>query len=115
MAELMPTIPTPLANAAEWKITASHNGAAAANPTSGAGGRWDSAAPQAPGMWFQIELPQPAQVTEVILESALPFNFGGGRGGRGAGAGPAAGRGAAPAGPVPGGPPAAASPTVPPQ
>ena len=95
-AELLPTIPAPLTNAAEWKLTASHNPAAAANVISGA--RWDPGVPQAPGQWFQIELPQPARVSELVIESALPFNFGGGgRGGRGAGAGPGAGRGAPPA------------------
>ena len=31
MAELMPTIPTPLTNAAEWKVTASHNRRGAGN------------------------------------------------------------------------------------
>jgi len=101
LAELLPTIPAPLTNTAEWKLTASHNPTAAANVTSGApGARWDPGAPQAPGQWFQIELPQPARVSEVLIESALPFSFGGGgRGGRGAAA-PAAGRGAPPAAPA---------------
>ena len=96
LAELLPTIPAPMTNAAEWKVTASHNPAAASNATSGApGARWDAGAPQAPGQWFQIELPQPARVAELVIESTLPFSFGGGRGGRGAA--PAAGRAAPPA------------------
>ena len=44
-------------------------------------------------MWFQIELPQPARVTEVQIDTALPFSFGGrGRAGGGRGARPAARR-----------------------
>ena len=37
-------------------------------------------------MWLQIELPVPARISELVIESALPFGFGrGGRGGAGAG------------------------------
>jgi mono/diheme cytochrome c family protein len=100
MAELLPTVPTPMTNAADWKVTASHNESAAVNVAAAApAARWDTAAPQSPGMWFQIELPQPTMVTELVIESALPFSFGGGRGGRGAGAG--GGRGAAPSADAP--------------
>jgi hypothetical protein len=59
-------------------------------------------------MWFQIELPQAARLTEVQIDTALPFGFGGrGRAGAGRGA-PAAGapaRGAAPPAAGRGGPP----------
>ncbi len=116
MAELEPTIPALLANLADWKVTASHNSATAAAalnlPGATPGARWDTGAPQQPGMWFQIELPRPVQVSEVQIDSALP---GGGRGGRGFGrggpAGPAAGQGTVPAGT---GAPPAVSPTAPP-
>ena len=44
-------IPAPLTNTAEWKVTACQNDAAAANAAGATpGGRWDTGAPQAPGM-----------------------------------------------------------------
>jgi mono/diheme cytochrome c family protein len=81
LPRLLPVDPT-------WKATASHN---AERATSGLTlGAWTTAAPQEPGMWFQVELPQPAMITEIQFDS-------GGRGGRGAGggAGRGGGRGAA--------------------
>ncbi|MEP6916131.1 MAG: c-type cytochrome, partial [Acidobacteriota bacterium] len=96
VAELLPTVPTALTNAAEWTLTASHNVAGAGNATGATpGARWDSGAPQAPGMWLQIELPQVTTVSEVQFDAAGPQGFFGR--GRGAGAGGVAGRGAAPA------------------
>ena len=85
-AELVSTTPMPLVNQAQWKATASHNPEAAANGINGVGTtRWETGAPQAPGMWFQIELPQPAQVAEVLLDTLAGgranFGFGRGRGG----------------------------------
>jgi mono/diheme cytochrome c family protein len=86
LAELLPTVPTPLGNVAEWKVSASHNAAAAVNVLGGTpGARWDSGAPQQPGMWFQIELPQPVTVAELQIASLVPAAGGRGRGGRGAG------------------------------
>jgi hypothetical protein len=103
-AELDPTIPKPIANRAEWKALASHNKAAVANPITGTG-RWDTGAAQAPGQWYQVELPELAMVAEIQIETApIPAARGGGPGGRagapGAGAPGAAGagRGAAAAG-----------------
>jgi hypothetical protein len=105
LPELLKTTPAPLTNTAEWKVTASHNAAAASGALGAQAGaavpRWDTGAPQQPGMWFQIELPQAAQVSEVQIDSAA--TAGGGRGGRGFGPGRGGfgGRGAAPAaGPV---------------
>ena len=64
LAELLPTVPTPLTTCAEWKLSASHNppprGERASAPRRARGGI--PAAPQQPGMWFQIELPQPATI-----------------------------------------------------
>ena len=85
-AELVSTTPMPLVNQAQWKATASHNPEAAANGINGEGTtRWESGAPQAPGMWFQIELPQPAQVAEILVDTLAGgrgnFGFGRGRGG----------------------------------
>ena len=116
LAELEAQVPILLANQSEWKATASVNEAAAANaleaaapvatavpaaapasaPRGGAGGgrggaapaaRWDTGGAQQAGMWFQIELPQAANVAEVQLDTMAT----GGRGGGG-------GRGAAPVG-----------------
>lgn len=75
LAELEATLPRPLAADATWKVTASHN-------ASGAGGGlnisgWSTNAPQAAGMWFQIELPATTTLTEMEFESPIP---GGGRG-----------------------------------
>ena len=59
LGELLPTIPTLLTNAPEWKVTASHNADAAANALGTTpGARWDSGGPQAAGMWLQVELPR---------------------------------------------------------
>jgi mono/diheme cytochrome c family protein/glucose/arabinose dehydrogenase len=85
LAELDAAVPAPLANQSEWKLTASHNAAAAGNAIGGTpGGRWDTGAPQQPGMWFQIELPQEATIVELQIDSAVPgFGRGGGRGAAG--------------------------------
>jgi len=93
-AELVSTTPMPLTNQSQWKATASHNPDAAANGINGEGTtRWESAAAQEPGMWFQIELPQPANVVEVLVDTLA-----GGRGNLGFGFG--RGRGSMPAGPL---------------
>ena len=50
-----------------WKLAASHNTQTASDATTLR--PWSSGHPQAPGMWLQIELPQPAMVTGVLFES----------------------------------------------
>jgi hypothetical protein len=109
LPELEGSLPRAMTNAAEWRLSASHNSEAATNATGTVpGGRWDTAgAAQQPGMWFQIELPQPAAVTEVQIDTAVPFAFGRGRGGAGRGAPPAAAAPGQRAG-APAAPPAAA-------
>jgi mono/diheme cytochrome c family protein len=99
VAELEATLPRLLTNQSEWKLSASHNAEAAANATAGSPfTRWDTAgAPQAPGMWFQIELPQPVRVAEVQFDTAVPFTLAALGRGRGAAAG--GGRAGAPGGP----------------
>ena len=64
--ELEATLPK-LVLAEGWKLTASHNPAIASqalgiNP-------WTSGHAQTPGMWFEIELPQPATLTEIQFTS----------------------------------------------
>ena len=84
-AELLPRVPALLTNTSEWKVSASHNAEAAANVVSPEpGARWDTGAPQQPGMWFQIELPQAYTVAELQIDS-VATGGGRGRGGRGGG------------------------------
>jgi hypothetical protein len=86
VAELEPTLPRRIEGQQTWKASASHNAETAAIGLSTRG--WNTGAPQAPGMWFQIELPQPAMLTEVEFDSpGPPAGRGGGAGGRGAGGG----------------------------
>jgi mono/diheme cytochrome c family protein len=71
--ELIATTPMPLTNQSQWKATASHNAAAAADGINSSGTtRWTSAVRQEPGMWYQIELPQPVRIAEIIVDSAEP-------------------------------------------
>ncbi len=72
LSELEASVPAALTNTAQWKVSASHNPEAAANPIGSSGARWDSGAAQQPGMWFQIELPDAVTVTELQLDSAAP-------------------------------------------
>jgi hypothetical protein len=80
--ELQATLPRPLAPEASWKLSASHNAPAARSALSMTA--WNSQAPQAAGMWFQVELPQPALLTEVQFDSTSGGGRAGGGGGRGA-------------------------------
>ena len=89
--EIEASLPALLPALSTWTLTASHNPAAAGRAVTLAG--WSSTAPQAAGMWFQIELPEPAVITEVQFDAAATGRAGG-AGGRGAG-GAAGGRGAA--------------------
>lgn len=81
MTELMANVTTELANKTEWKVSASHNTAAVANAINGVGAaRWSTDVPQAPEMWFQVELPQAVALTEIHLEAQAAGGRGGGRG-----------------------------------
>ena len=67
VAELERSLPRPLIPDIAWDASASHN-------TAGADGafdyaRWSTEAPQQPGMWFQIELPEARMITELHFES----------------------------------------------
>jgi len=97
IAELEATLPKVLLPDPTWKLSASHNPAGTASALTLAA--WSSQSPQAPGMWFQVELPKAETITEVQFDSTA----GGGRGGRGgAGRGAAQAANAAPgAAPVP--------------
>jgi mono/diheme cytochrome c family protein len=80
-SELLATLPRMLEVQPTWKATASHNSAAA--PIALTLKPWSSNAPQAPGMWYQIELPQPVMLTEIQFDSQSAGGRGGGRGGFG--------------------------------
>ena len=84
LPEVESTLPS-LLDSQRWKVTASHGTDTA--PLGATLRGWVSGAPQTPGMWFTVELPQPALVTELQFESANAPNAGRG-GGRGAGAAP---------------------------
>ena len=86
LPELEATLPR-LLDSQQWKMTASHGSDTASGASSIRG--WSTGAPQAQGMWFTVELPQAATVTEVQFDSAVSS----GRGGRRGPAAPAAGRG----------------------
>jgi hypothetical protein len=90
LAELESTLPVLLPTEDTGKATASHNANMASYGLNFVG--WSSEAPQQPGMWFQLELPSPAMVTEIQFESTASGRGGtptgafrgGGGGGRGA-------------------------------
>jgi hypothetical protein len=65
----MATIPQPLRAQSTWRADASHNAPAAPGALNFTG--WSSEAPQEPGMWFQVELAEPALVTELQFDSPL--------------------------------------------
>lgn len=90
--ELEVTLPRLLPADPTWKATASHNAERA--PSGLTLGAWTTGVPQAPDMWFQVELPQAAMITEVQFDAGAPGGGGRGRGGRGIP--PAGGRGGAP-------------------
>lgn len=73
--QLVASVPAPLPADASWKATASHNSELAAQAFDFA--TWSTKVPQAPGMWFQMELPQSTRITEIQFESS---RIGGGRG-----------------------------------
>ena len=69
--ELNAALPQPLTNQRQWKVSASHNPRNASQAIDGnPNTRFDTAASQVPGMWFQIELPGETLVASVELDAA---------------------------------------------
>ena len=68
MTEIESTLPRMALVDKGWKVTASHNPATASDALSIR--PWTSGQAQQPGMWLQVELPQPIAVSEVQFESA---------------------------------------------
>ncbi|HZV34458.1 MAG TPA: discoidin domain-containing protein [Verrucomicrobiae bacterium] len=68
--ELRDSLPQPLTNRFQWKLTASHNPNALRFAIDGnIFSRWDSLARQTPGMWVQVELPEETELAGVELDS----------------------------------------------
>jgi hypothetical protein len=84
--ELAASLPAALAPQPEWKASASHNAAAASNAFTFL--TWNAGAPQQPGMWFQVELPEAVALTEIEFVSTAAGGRGGGRGRGARGASP---------------------------
>ncbi len=71
ITELRASLPKPLANRKDWKLTASHAAKDCALAVDGdAASRYTTGASQVAGMWFQIELPQETVVSGLELDSA---------------------------------------------
>ena len=66
---LLASVPALVQPGDDWKVTASHNSEGAAGALNFAG--WNTAAPQEPGMWFQVELPQAVAFTELQFDSPM--------------------------------------------
>jgi hypothetical protein len=82
--ELLATVPQPMTNASSWILTASHNTERAANASGiTPGARWNTGGFQQPGMWLQIELPEPATLVEIQLDSSATGRANPGLGGFG--------------------------------
>jgi hypothetical protein len=80
--ELEASIPVALTPSADWETSASHQAQPTPQPNISGGFSfvsttdaalthqgWTTGAPQEPGMWFQVELPAPARLTEIQLTS----------------------------------------------
>jgi mono/diheme cytochrome c family protein len=73
--ELRALYPQPLPSHAAWKLTASHNDKEVAKAIdSDLATRWDTRKPQSPDMWFQIDLPEPTDITGLILDTGKSRN-----------------------------------------
>jgi mono/diheme cytochrome c family protein len=95
VTEAEASLPVLMPTETSWKATASHNGDTA---SFGLGYvAWSSGVPQQPGMWFQVELPAAARLTEMQFESTAN-----GRGGSPTGAFAGGGGGRASTPPPPG-------------
>jgi mono/diheme cytochrome c family protein len=69
LEELTASIPRQVVPDASWKYSASHNSRTASYAVTLQ--PWSSGQPQAPGMWHQVELPQPVVLTELQFEAGL--------------------------------------------
>jgi mono/diheme cytochrome c family protein len=73
--ELRGSLPQPLANRKDWKLTASDNPNEVALAIDGKGDtRYTTKASQKPGQWFQIELPAETALSGLQLDSTKSAN-----------------------------------------
>jgi endo-1,3(4)-beta-glucanase len=64
-----------LTDRSAWKLTASHNEKELPKAIDGdLETRWDTRAPQAPGMWLQIDLPEAKEIVGLILDQGKSRN-----------------------------------------
>lgn len=74
-AELASTLPQPVPNLGDWKVTASTNTETAALAIDGKPDtHYDAKTTQTPGMWFQVELPAPTKIGGLQLSSGTATN-----------------------------------------
>ncbi len=66
-ADLQASLPRPLVTEPAWVASASHNSEDASRGLNFAG--WTTAAPQAAGMWYQVELPSALTIAELQFDS----------------------------------------------
>jgi mono/diheme cytochrome c family protein len=70
--ELADALPKPLGDAKSWRLTASVNpGGCSAVVDGDAKSRWDTRGTQAPGQWFQIELPSETEIAGLRLDTGI--------------------------------------------
>lgn len=70
LEELAASSPRALVYSKDWKVTASHGGASAWAAFDGKlESRYETGVPQVPGMWFQVELPEPTSLIGIRLDS----------------------------------------------
>ena len=72
--ELRAGYPQPLPNAKDWKLTASTEQDLGKAVDGDGGTRWTTGKFQAPGQWFQIELPAETEVEALVLDTARSGN-----------------------------------------
>src|SRR5688500_15289993 len=70
--ELAASVPVLMHQQASWKATASHESDRSVRAFGTAG--WSTVVPQAPGMWFQFELPAPVMLAELRFLSAGEYS-----------------------------------------
>ncbi len=79
--QLIASLPVLLELGDDWRVTASHAGLTAVGASRMPAGAftyegWTTGEPQQPGMWFQVEMPTPATLTEVEFTSPSQGGFG---------------------------------------
>jgi mono/diheme cytochrome c family protein len=75
LQELHDTLPQPLTNRSQWKLTASHNPVSLSLAVDGdLGTRYNTGQPQVAGMWVQVELPEATEIAGIELNSGTSTN-----------------------------------------